>query len=169
MDKTPQDGNVYAIGCPHALQEYVGCNDETAKTLARLAYEIATDYEIRKALQTPSGFFQILRKPGPFNDWTLLLYEYDISATVKMGRLNLIRYNRPLTALDKRSKAALERYRLEVGRVSAIIPLEIADIIRAFGEFADLKIRQDVVDACCGFYNDPSVGCDVCRAKYGTS
>ena len=48
------------------------------------------------------------------------------------------------------------------------LPVHIPEILRAFGEFAGLTVRLDIVKQNFGFYNDPGAGCEICKRKYRT-
>lgn len=181
MDMLPQDGRIYVVDCPHSLQRYVGCSDGTAKTLARLFYELAIDPTtlgiICRSTVAPehaslflAEYSIYVRDPTTsYRKFLDLLGDFDIFATPKGGRLLIKRYERPIYPEEYKDRAKKLAYMRDVKHDCVTLPVHIPEILRAFGEFTGLTVRRDIVERNLGFYNDPAAGCEICKRKYRTN
>ena len=161
MDFRPKDN--WSIECPHQFQQYVNCNDETAKELAALVYEYATDFETREAIRKGARCFV---ESDAFISLVTTLAFYDVFPEPAPKGLVLHRYERPPIGKEARDPDAFREYLQETTSDEVQVPCHIPDIIRAFGEFAGRKIDQGIVESCFGFYDDPSCSCLVCGKNW---
>ena len=156
------EGN-WVIDCPHELQRYVDCNDDTAKELAGLVYEYATDFALRDSIRR--GKPQ-LSTDDPFGRMVLLLTNYDVFPQPFFEGIVFHRYERPPIGAEAREMDALVKYLREGKSDSVHVPCNICDIIRAFGEFGGKEVAPDIIANCLGFYDDPACTCPVCGKSW---
>ena len=156
MDLLPEQGD-FICDCPHSLQKYLGCNDDSARRIAGLVFAFATDYKQRVALAKDE---KAVEMDGTFRRLLNALLEYDVAARPTAGDIFLYRYERPITPAEMQTGEAVLDYFRNAQYDSVRIPVKIADITRAFGEFAGEEIPADVIENCLGFYDDPAAGAD---------
>ena len=168
MEMLPND-RLYVIYCPHTLQEYVGCNDESAKEIARLVYEIATDKSLIDDIADKDVFkFLAVLWPGPVRDLFMLLFKYDVYLLNSVdSALRMRRYERPASKLEMQIHELTERYVFNENHDEVELKLDVPDILCAYAEFAGLEVGQEMIDQCAGFYDANKV-CSICREKFGT-
>ena len=168
MDMLPND-RLYSIYCPHTLQDYVGCSDDSAKEIARLVYEIAMEKDLIDNIANKELFkFLAVLWPGPVRDLFMLLFKYDVYLLSSVdSALRMKRYERPASKLEMQNRELLERYVFNGKHDEVELILNVPDILRAYGEFAGLDVDQDIIDRCTGFYDVNNV-CPICREKFSS-
>lgn len=180
MDLLPNDGRIYVITCPHTLQRYVGCSDETAKELARLFYELATDNETLKMVKSAhdrkddpaaysAKYAAFVRKPTPYRRFLDVLYSFDVLANIGNYAIKLRRYERPLYPVEEKDPHKYTAYFRTVRHDRALLPVHIADVLRAFADYAEIPFLRVLMTRISGFYNDPKLDCEICKRKYRTN
>lgn len=158
--KPDDDEFVY---CPHEFQEFVGCNDGTAKELAGYVYDYATDDALQSAISEGVRLFTHL---DTFINLTTALALYDVYTESFDGRIVLHRYECPPIGKEARNVDAFCKYIQRTKNDEVCLPCNIPDIIRAFGEFGGKEVDQDIVASCFGFYDDPACTCPVCGKSW---
>lgn len=161
MELLPK-GN-WIVDCPHSLQAYVGCNDETTKELAGLVYEFATDYKLQDSLREGA-----LRgsKTAVFSRIFDVTLDYDVFPQLFFEWIVLHRYERPPFPAEVKETEKIQEYWLHSPHDDVRIPLAIPDIIRAFGEYAGKEVDSDIIAKCSGFYDDSPCKCPVCGKNW---
>lgn len=151
------------------LQEYVGCSDESAKEIARLVYEIATDKSLIDDIANKELFkFLAVLWPGPVRDLFMLLFKYDVYLLNSVdSALRMRRYERPASKLEMEIRELAERYVYNENHDEVELELDDPDILRAYAEFAGLEVGQELIDRRTGYYDANKV-CSICREKLGT-
>ena len=162
MDISPE-GNRIAVFCPHSLQRFVGCNDETAKKIAGLVYEFAIDYKLRDSLKEDAR--KALLTPAYVRMFNAVV-DYDVFVNLFFEGISLYRYERPPFPPEIKDSEKIRAYFQNSPRDAAHIPLVVADIVRAFGEFAGKEVKPNIIESCVGFYDDPARACPVCGKSW---
>ena len=151
------------LDCPHQLQDFVGCNDESAKALAEIVYEYGLDDEFRRQLRRSDLDFT---PESPFGRLAKFLADYDVYPQQHYQGLVLCRYERPLIGDEKNGFAGFCKYLQTAPRVNVHVPCYFPDVIRAFGEFADKEVDPDIVASCTGAFDHPDFPCPICGKNW---
>lgn len=159
MESRNEEEWIKILDCPHQVQDFVGCNDESAKTLAEIVYNYARDDDFREKLRDGAVVFP---SEGHLVRLARFLADYDVYPQQFYEGLVLVRYDRPQIGDEKKGFAGFFKYLQDTPNVRVHVPCYVPDVVRAFGEFADIEVDSEIIANCTGALDDPDFPCSIC-------
>ena len=174
--------------CPHEFQQFVGCDDVTARLLAGWVCDYVKDYaslytpdedELRLTQCDPSILMARIFSPNDedydlrlmqtnsFICMTAFLLDYGVFSTSIDGWLLFRRYERLPTDKELRDKTLFRKYIRRTENEMTCIPCSAPEIIRAFADFCGKRVDPDIIFDDFGLFDDPDFDCPICGKNWG--